>query len=114
MKNLLLSVVNTGDLRRLNYNRFRPGLSPTAQAPLWVNSRRSLIPQSEGRGYLPHFPPLVSGPKGALFSFRIGTPTFRPKLRPYVGLFYGLRAKTFRSRAVKVRLSRLQVYSTRS
>jgi len=64
VKNLMSPAVNIGELRKLNYwyNKtvFRPGLF-----------------QSDGQGISPpHYPRLVSAPKGTSFSFWIGTPTF--------------------------------------
>jgi len=72
-ENVLSPAVNRDNLKRLIQfsTRAPPG-------PHWESSRRSPRPQSRmRRGYfLPILLPHSSGPKGALFSLWIGTPTF--------------------------------------
>ena len=81
MKNLLSPAVKIGDLWRLNYNKiiFGQGSAPD---PAGRAHDVSQIPESDEEGtFPPHFPPFASGPKSTSFSFWIGIPLFRPKLR---------------------------------
>ena len=82
MKNLLSPAINRGDLQRLNYNKtlFLAGALPE---PHWESSWRSLRPSTT----------LVSGTKWCLvLLLNIGTPTFRPKLRPWACDTDGIRS----------------------
>jgi len=70
MKNLLSPAVNKGDLRRLNYNKTVSAVT-LPWTPLGELMMFSQTSESDGEEILP--PPhslfLVSGPKGASFSF---------------------------------------------
>jgi len=70
VNNLLSPADNRSDLRRINYNKTIFGLS-------WESSRRSDPKVGWGGGISsPFSSPFALGPKGASFSFWIGSPNF--------------------------------------
>jgi len=76
MKKLLSPAVKRGDLRRLNYNKiiFDRGSDPDP-----AERAHDALPDPRvgwGGDISSPFSPFASGPKGASFSFWIGTPTF--------------------------------------
>ena len=84
VKNLLSPAVNRGNLRRLNYNKTISGRG-SAPDPAGRTHNALPDPRVDEEGILPIFSsPFASGPQGAPFFFWIGTPLFRPKLRPCV------------------------------
>ena len=83
VKNLLSPAVNRGDLRRLNYYQTVFGRGSAHDRAGWAHD--ALSDPRVGDTFSAFSSPLASGPKGASFSFWIGTPPlFRPKLRPWV------------------------------
>jgi len=75
VKNLLSSAANRGDLQRLNYIKTFPAETPP-RTPLELTTF-SQTPNQTGKGYLLLILlPSHLRPKGASFSFWIGTPTF--------------------------------------
>ena len=77
VKNLLSPAVNRGDLQRLNYNQ-NLFLAPLGELTVLFQTPES----DEEDTSSPFSSPLASRTKVASFSFWIGTPLFRLKLRP--------------------------------
>ena len=77
--------VNRSDLQKINYSKTIFGLD---SAPDPAGRADDALPDHRvgwgGDISSPFSSAFASGPKGASFSFWIGTPLFRPKLRPWI------------------------------